>query len=282
MLRAHRFRKIEEALSTQPYLEVKALAQLLHVSDATIRRDLEELHRTGRAQRTRGGVIGQGESAAPYENGASNGFVPEFVPAAGAQPIDSLDHVTSFSQRAGLGAASKARIGEAAAGLIEDGQNVLLAGGTTCYAAARHLRQRRVSVVTNSLPAASLLGETLGVDVIVTGGMVYPKHDILIGPQLKQTLDQVRSGDWLLLGAGGADVEGFYDSNHWEVEAQRELMSRANRVALLLDAAKFQRRDMVFVSEWNEIDVLVTDAAPPAEISASLVQAGVEVIVAGI
>lgn len=281
MLRAHRFRKIEEALATQPYLEVKALSQLLHVSDATVRRDLEELHRTGRAQRTRGGAIGQGESVSPYENGAPNGFVPEFVPAVTPQPLDSLDPVTSFTQRAGLGAAAKARIGEAAAGLVDAGQNILLAGGTTCYAAARHLRQRRVSVVTNSLPAASLLGETLGVDVIVTGGMVYPKHDILIGPQLKQTLDQVRSGDWLFLGAGGADAGGFYDSNHWEVEAQRELMARANRVALLLDAAKFQRRDMVFVSAWNELDVLVTDAAPPPEIGAALAQAGVEVIVAG-
>lgn len=282
MLRAHRFSKIEDALARQPFLEVKALARQLHVSDATVRRDLEELHRTGRLQRTRGGAIsshGHATLSSKRRSQSPNGSVPSLTDAAGS-PLDTLDHVTSFSQRAELRATSKARIGEAAAALIEDGQNVLLAGGTTCYAAAKHLRQRRVSVVTNSLPAAALLGETLGVDVLVTGGMVYPKHDILIGPHLKQTLDHVRAGDWLLIGAGGADAEGFYDSNHWEVEGQRELMVRANRVALLLDAAKFQRRDMVFVADWTKIDVLVTDATPPAEIEAALQQANVQIIVA--
>lgn len=277
MLRAHRFRKIEDALARQPFMEVRDLARILHVSDATVRRDLETLHRAGRIERTRGGAMNRESAIAaagmPAGEPAFHGKAPAF------DPSDTLEHVASFEQRARLRAHEKAAIGEAAAQLVEDGQSVLIAGGTTCYAAARHLRYRRVSVVTNSLPAAALLGETLGVDVLVTGGMVYPKHDILIGPQLTQTLTNIHAADWLFFGAGGADAEGFYDSNHWEVEAQHELMARANKVALLLDAAKFNRRDFVQVARWDQVDILVTDAAPPAELAAALETANVQVIV---
>jgi len=278
MLRAHRFHSIEDVLARHPFMEVKALAQLLNVSDATVRRDLEHLHKAGRIQRTRGGAMQSepvvGPAAAAGKAGRNGSHFPN-----GIAEIDAPG-VAPFGYRENVRSAEKAAIGALAATLIEDGQSVLLAGGTTCFAAARHLRQRRVSVVTNSLPVASLLGETLGVDVLVTGGMVYPKHDILIGPQLSQTLSQIHSADWLLLGAGGANPEGFYDSNHWEVEAQRELMARAQKVALLMDAGKFGRRDIELVCGWDRIDVLVTDAEPPAEIAAALDAAGVCTMVA--
>ena len=89
---------------------------------------------------------------------------------------------------------------------------------------------------------------------------------------------------FLSIGASGADSEGFFDSNHWEVEAQRELMARANKVVLLLDASKFNKRDMVFVAPWDKVDYLVTDAPPEAaggkELAAMLRRAGVQVVVA--
>lgn len=278
MLREHRYQQIEAALLQRPFLEVRDLAQRLRVSEATVRRDLETLHAAGRIARTRGGAMGVEKSdAAKTEKAAS-------TRSAKKAPQDvreeSLAHVSSFSQRMHIGAGAKRKIGAAAAQLIKDGQSILLAGGTTTYAAAHFLQSRRVSVVTNSLPAAGLLGETLGVDVLVTGGMVYPKHDILIGPQLKKTLESVHAADWLLLGAGGASADGFFDSNHWEVEAQRELMARAERVALLLDAEKFARLDMVFVAKWKEIQVLITDAPPPKMVKTALEKAGVKLIVA--
>jgi DeoR/GlpR family transcriptional regulator of sugar metabolism len=270
MLREHRWQKIEHALAGQPFLEIRDLAKLLEVSDATVRRDIESLHQVGRVKRTRGGVTLQDETkSAPR---AEAGSTP------GTSGDDSLERVASFAARAKTNAKAKEKIGALAASLIKDGQSLLIAGGSTPYSAAKNLRFRHVSVVTNSLPTATLLGETLGVDVLVTGGMVYPKHDILIGPQLKQTLENVRAADWLLMGASGASAEGFFDSNHLEVEAQHELMARAKHVALLLDATKFKRRDMIFVADWNKIDVLVTDAPPPKELQAVLKKAKVRVL----
>ena len=244
MLREHRLRKIEDALVRQPFLEVKTLARQLRVSDATVRRDLEALHIAGRLKRTRGGAM-------PHRVGERKNETPSSSPVV---PIDTNpDAIVPFSQRQTLHADAKERIGEAAAELVQDGQSLLLSGGTTCLAAARYLRRYHVSVVTNSLPAATLLGGTLGVDVTVTGGMVYSRRDILIGPHVAQMLAHVHAADVLFLGCSGADAEGFYDSNHWEVEAQHELMKRAKRVVLLLDSSKFNRRDMVLVAPWSDV-----------------------------
>ncbi len=259
----------------QPFLEVKTLARQLRVSDATVRRDLEALHIAGRLKRTRGGAM-------PHRVGERKNETPSSSPVV---PIDTNpDAIVPFSQRQTLHADAKERIGEAAAELVQDGQSLLLSGGTTCLAAARYLRRYHVSVVTNSLPAATLLGGTLGVDVTVTGGMVYSRRDILIGPHVAQMLAHVHAADVLFLGCSGADAEGFYDSNHWEVEAQHELMKRAKRVVLLLDSSKFNRRDMVLVAPWSDVDILITDAPPEqnggAALNAVLREANVQVIVA--
>ncbi|HVF10363.1 MAG TPA: DeoR family transcriptional regulator, partial [Abditibacteriaceae bacterium] len=112
MLREHRFHKIEDALSQKPFLEVKALARLLRVSDATVRRDLEALDRAGRLARTRGGAMLRRAEAPSAANGST--------PHAATTDADNLDHVASFAQRSNLHAAAKARIGKAAAGLIGD------------------------------------------------------------------------------------------------------------------------------------------------------------------
>jgi len=267
MLREHRWQKIEEALQERPFWEIHELANLLRVSDATVRRDLLELDENGKLQRTRGGAMPLSSNDKADNNGKST-FAAE-----------SLEHVASFAQRAKLNAAQKQQIGKAASALVQDGQTVMLAGGTTCFAAASYLRHRRVSVVTNSLPAASHLGEKLGVDVLVTGGLVYPKHDILIGPQLKQSLQQVQTADWLFLSGSGCDADGFYDANHLEIEAQRELMKRATRVALLMDSTKIARRDLLLVSSWSDVDMLITNDEPPAALRRILRDHKVKLIV---
>ena len=272
VLREHRWQKIEDALQERPFWEIHELASLLRVSDATVRRDLLELDENGKLQRTRGGAMplsanGNGKA---HSNGKSKSTFAE----------ESLENVTSFAQRAKLNSTLKQQIGKAASALVQDGQTVLLAGGTTCFAAASYLRHRRVSVVTNSLPAASNLGETLGVDVQVTGGLVYPKHDILIGPQLKQSLQQVQTADWLFLSGSGCDADGFYDANHLEIEAQRELMKRATRVVLLLDSTKIARRDLLLVSGWDDVDMIITNSQPPTELERVLKKNNLKVIVA--
>ncbi len=277
MLREHRLRKIEDALARQPFLEVKSLARQLRVSDATVRRDLSALHDAGRLKRTRGGALPPREKNAVSQTAST-------APLSELSTQKIADQARPFAERDTINREAKTRIGALAATLVSDGQSVMLSGGTTCLALARQLVHHRISVVTNSLPAATLLGGNLGVDVLVTGGMVYSRRDLLIGPLVSHTLSQIHAADLLFLGGSGADAEGFFDSNHWEVEAQRELMSRANKVVLLLDSAKFNRRDMMMVAPWSEVDVLVTEAAPEEiggeEFARALRKAKVDVMVA--
>ena len=281
VLREHRLRKIEDSLARQPFLEVKTLARQLRVSDATVRRDLAALHNAGRLKRTRGGALPQDPKSEGKNRVAEVDEDNSFATFSASQIADKA---RPFGERATIHGDAKTRIGALAATLVRDGQSVMLAGGTTCLALARQLGHHRISVVTNSLPAATLLGGNLGVDVLVTGGMVYSRRDLLIGPHVKHTLSQIHAADLLFLGGSGADVEGFFDSNHWEVEAQRELMARANRVVLLLDSSKVNRRDIVLVAPWNDVDVLVTDEVPEAsggeEFAQALRKAQVQVLVA--
>ena len=89
-------------------------------------------------------------------------------------------------------AAEKRAIGRAAAALIEDGDTVLLDGGTTTLEVARALVGRRVQVVTNSLPIAQLLASSKQTDLILIGGYVYPRTGVALGPLAMATMQAIR------------------------------------------------------------------------------------------
>ncbi len=83
-----------------------------------------------------------------------------------------------FDERTGTAAAEKRAIGQAAAALLQDGDTVLLDGGTTTLEVARALVGRRVQVVTNSLPIAQLLASSQSIDRILIGGYLYPRPGV--------------------------------------------------------------------------------------------------------
>ena len=128
--------------------------EVLGVSESTIRRDLEALDLAGSIKRTHGGAVYTGE----------------------------VRSMPAFDERTGTAAAEKRAIGLAAAALLEDGDTVLLDGGTTTLEVARALVGRRVQVVTNSLPIAQLLASSQQTDLILIGGYVYPRTGVALGP----------------------------------------------------------------------------------------------------
>ena len=130
------------------------LVKALGVSESTVRRDLEALDLAGSIKRTHGGAVCVGEVRA--------------MPA--------------FDDRAATAAAEKQAIGRATAALLEDGDTVLLDGGTTTLEVARALLGRPVQVVTNSLPIAQLLASSKATDLILIGGYVYPRTGVALGP----------------------------------------------------------------------------------------------------
>ncbi|MCC5874766.1 MAG: DeoR/GlpR transcriptional regulator [Candidatus Sumerlaeia bacterium] len=252
-----RRRRILEILAETSFLSVEEAEKKLGASPATIRRDYNELAHQGLVVRGHGGIH-------RLDNAPIMGVLP-------------------FSRRKVEHPEGKTRIAKAAAGLLKDGEIVIIDGGTTTVNLAQFLPQH-VRVVTNSLPLASALNEPgngrVGVpEVNMTGGYVYPRSEVLLGPQTVKSLAEY-SADWTFLGAGGVTVDGIFNSNNLIVDTQRMMIERAGKLAILVDSTKFKGPAMMKVCELMVADYIVTDEKPPAELLEACKEHKVEVVVA--
>jgi len=243
--------KIESYLQGAEFASLEELADRVGMSVSTVRRDLTELERVGKAKRTHGGA----RTLQPKSE--------EFV----------------FNLRDTRQVDEKEAIGVACASLIQPGQNVIIDGGTTCYHVARHLLDKVAQVITNSLPVANLFSGSSRQEVLVAGGIIYPRLGVLVGPHAVETFSRVHA-DVAILSGSGICEEGIYNSHALLVDIQHAMMAGAAKVIFCLDHAKFNRRSTFFLSDFEPIDSVVTDAQAPEALVATLRLKGIEVMVA--
>ena len=209
----------------------------MNVSESTIRRDLEILEEQGLIRRTHGGAV----------------YVQDGSPA----------QRLAFADRQTTAAVEKRAIAKAVAELIPLGGTVIINGGTTCYQVASVLAGRRVSVVTNSVPIASLLSTEVATEVTMIGGYVYPRTGVALGSMAEQQLDHLHATQ-LVLSCAGLTEEGAFNSNQMMVEVERKMMQIADEVILAADHTKFGMRAVVKLCGLEEFDVIVTDSGADA------------------
>src|SRR5207253_4113393 len=197
----------------------------------------------------------------------------------GAIYAGEVRSMPAFDERTGTAAAEKRAIGQAAAALLEDGDTVLLDGGTTTLEVARALIGRRIQVVTNSLPIAQLLASSQQTDLILIGGYVYPRTGVALGPLAIATMQSIRVRT-AILGAGGIVPEGIYNSNSLLVETERQMMSCGQEVMIVADQTKFGRLALARLCGLEEIDSVVVDSGLSDEHRGLLESAGVAIHVA--
>jgi DeoR/GlpR family transcriptional regulator of sugar metabolism len=173
MLAVERRELLLRTLGATHAVTVAGLAQRMHVSPMTIRRDLNALAGEGRLRRVHGGAVGALET-------------PQ------ASFADNVDH--RFLE--------KDRIGAAAADLVHDGDTILLDVGTTTLHLARHLHGRAVTVITSNLGACEELLSDGGITVILLGGVVDRHYRSMGGFLAEEALRQVRA-DRAFIGASG-------------------------------------------------------------------------------
>jgi DeoR/GlpR family transcriptional regulator of sugar metabolism len=247
MLAETRRRTLLELIARQGFATLDELVKALGVSESTVRRDLESLDLAGAIKRTHGGAVYSGEVRA--------------MPA--------------LEDRAASSHEEKVAIGQATAALIEDGESILLDGGTTTLEVARALAGRSLQVVTNSLPIAQTLASSKSIDLIMIGGYVYPRTGVALGPLAIATMQNIRVRK-AILGAGGVVAEGIYNSNLLLVETERQMMSCGQEVVIVADRTKFGRLALARLCGLDEVHRLVTDAELPAEYRELLDAAGVK------
>lgn len=144
---------------------------------------------------------------------------------------------------------------------------------------ARNLNDRPVQIITNSFPVAQLFWESKQTEVILTGGYLYPKLGIQLGPFCERMLNSV-SADVLVMGIRGITRTGLSDSNTLVVESIRAMIKVARRVIIVADHTKFGRDAMIHIADLEELDQVVTDAALSPEFKQLFEDHQVECLVA--
>lgn len=243
--------RLLEFVRQQGFASLPSLASEMQVSESTIRRDLDSLEETGSAKRTHGGVFYTG-------------------------PSPKLQH---FDQRQKTHWEKKRAIAAAACQLIEDGDTILLDGGSTTYELARRLVGRPLQIVTNSLPVANLF-TTSDVDLVMIGGYVHTRTGVSLGPYANAMLAElnVRRS---VLSVAGVNEQGYYNSNLLLVETERAMMEAADSVIVVADSTKFGQSSLARLGGLGEIGTLVVDNELAPEWQDRIRGSGVELIIAG-
>lgn len=249
--------RIVEAVRDRGFISVGEIAASLSVSEMTIRRDLDELEREGQLVRTHGGAL-----------------APEGV---GDHAIDREE--PAFEARLRRNQTAKERIATFAAGLVEGVQTVALDVGTTTYLLGQLIAGRAgIKVFTSSLRTASLLSRG-ACDVYMPGGQIRGDEMSICGPTAIAQFEQLWF-DVAFIGVSGITAGGIFDYSFDDSELKRVYLSRSTRKVLLCDGSKFHRMSLVQVAAFHDVDMLVTDVAPPADIAAALAAASVAVYIA--
>ena len=249
MTSEERQKRFEEHLSKVEFASLDELSELVGASISTVRRDLDLLEGKGVLRRTHGGAM--------LTNPKSDEF--------------------TFTARDTHQLNEKEAIGQACAGLILPNQTVIVDAGTTCFRVARHLEAKSPHIVTNSLPVANAFSSSAKIEVVVTGGLIYPRLGVLVGPLAVASLAEVHA-DVAIMSCGGITTEVVTNSHGLLIEIQRAMMAAARRVILCVDHTKFGRQSISQLCTLDAIDTLITNELPPPEMQAALATAGVELI----
>jgi DeoR/GlpR family transcriptional regulator of sugar metabolism len=244
MKRRQRQRQILELLlQGDQELSVDDACERLGASPATIRREFAQLAAEGRVEKTWGGVRLK-----------LDGALPPPGPAA-------------FQQRLGENIAEKRRLAEGAAQLLEDGDVVMIDGGTTTYQLCEFIALKRIRIITNSLVIAQtvdrLKGRQRGAEIYLTGGILQPESSVLSGPPAEAFLKRYHAR-WAFLSAAGVDAKEATNHNEAVLASERLMIEQSERVALLVDHTKLGQRAMCPLCSLAKVDHLFTGDTPDA------------------
>ncbi|TLN04218.1 DeoR/GlpR transcriptional regulator [bacterium] len=251
MLTAERRQYILNRLRQDGKVVAVELSAELELSEDTIRRDLRELATAGLLQRVHGGALPSSPATAP------------------------------FTARQQQSAQAKSAIARAAAGLMQDGQVIILDGGTTALLVAQSLPDElRATIVTNSPPVATALAEHPGIEVIVIGGKLYKSSLVTVGAAAIESIERIRA-DLCMLGVCSVHPEaGVSVPDSEEAYVKRAMIESSAEVAALVSTEKLGTAASFVVAPITALTHLVTEAGLPEAMLAPYRQRGLTIVTA--
>jgi DeoR family transcriptional regulator of aga operon len=231
---------------------IQALSDAIAISASTVRRDLERLEDEGHLRRTHGGAV-----------------------------VSSANHST-FEPRASVAAkvaqAEKRAIGHAAAALLSTGDSVIFDSGSTVFAAARAVVERRIALtaVTNDLGIAQCLAAPDNIHVVVLGGSVRPASLTMMGEPGASFVADLHA-DIAFIGAQSVADGMLSDASVEVATIKRAMIAAARRVVLLVDSSKFQPAAFYRICALTDVHEVITDSSVSRDELAKLHDLGLRV-----
>ena len=245
-----RQREIIREIKSNRRVFITELSKKFSVSLPTVRRDLDELAGKNLVKRTHGGAI----------------------------LIDTTPEIP-FEEREAINIEEKKKIGEYAAGFVNDGDTIILDAGTTTYQMALALRDKEdIFVLTNSIKIGLELMNLPKVTHQLIGGNIKPVSLALIGPSAVENLSNYRVNK-LFLGINGISLEkGFTVQDPAEAEVKKKMIEISDEVIVVADSSKIGKISLVQVAGIESAKYIITDSNVDQEYKNKLESSGVKTV----
>lgn len=230
-------------LNNTPSLRIADLARLHGVSSETIRRDLDELTRSGHLNRTYGGAV---------------------------RAITSEPSVT---ERHRLFGPEREQIARVAVELMKDARILMIGSGSTTLHVARRIAtaMKDITVITHSFGVATVLSINPTIRVIVVPGDYHATEGAMVGAHTVAFLNGL-TADFAVLGASGLSAEGPTDALIDCGVVYSTMLQRSGSTLVVADHSKFDATFPARYASWQQVDHLVTDEQPTGKLASALSQ----------
>ncbi|MFC2125425.1 DeoR/GlpR family DNA-binding transcription regulator [Bacteroidota bacterium] len=248
MLKVERQSFILEELRLHERVESSCLCNELKVSDDTIRRDLADLERKGHLKKVHGGAV-------------------------------SLTYIPNFTRREVDEIQLKRIVAKKALGLIRENSIIIIDAGTTNLQLVNILPLNvHLTVITNSIPAASKLCDYENIDSIFLGGEILKNGQATVGKTIIESLINIHA-DLCFLGMASIDLNaGITEANKQETGIKHAFIEASNKVVTLLISKKLGTVQSYKVCDINCLTTMVTELCPSDERLVPYAAEGVEII----
>jgi len=234
--------KIMDLLASNKTIKFSLLAEMLDVSNVTLRKDLDDLEKRGIIRRSHN--------------------------------IVSLDGANDTGRRMAFNHLIKRKIACAAVQTVEEGETVMIESGSCCALFAEELAiaKKNATIITNSSFIANYAGSFPYIKLILLGGYFQPESQVLVGPITHKCADFFYSDKFFLGTDGFIPDYGFTGRDHLRVETCLELAKRAKKVFILTEAAKFHHRGVYKMIEFSKLTGVFTDDSIPKDAEAAMIK----------
>ena len=244
-----RRQRLINILKEQPGLRVPEVAELLGVSEGTIRNDLNSLAGSGQVTRVRGGgvVLEDWQSRSPI-----------------------------FTTRLMVHRAAKQAIARQAASLVQDNDSIILDSSTSSYYLAVNLKEfRDLTVITNGIESARELAKNSSNTVILLGGVLRVDGTAINVPMTEHILTEYHIKTAFLSCSGFTLESGATEVDIYEAQIKRKFIASSGSIVALIDSSKFGRADLTSFACLEQITRLFTDTELAPAWVKKIKQAGV-------